>query len=113
MTKKQFFSCFYMFRLFLPAFELWEILPHHLYVFLFGDGLGHVFVHLVHELGAEVDHLVHGAVVGESPVLVAVEAVILVAASVGVGAEHLFGERHTAALANFGSILWLVLSVVL
>ena len=56
----------------LPALEQGEEALHHLDVLLAGHGGGEVFVHLVQELGAVLDHLVHGAVIGRGSSLIIV-----------------------------------------
>ena len=58
-----------------------------------GEVLAGVLVELVDELDAEVDHLLHGALLGEVAVGKAVLAVV------GIVAQHLVGQRHAAALA--------------
>ena len=78
-----------------------EIKLHLCDVFFAGDGFRQVFVHLVHELGAELDHLVHRAVLGKRSVLVAIDAIIFILASVGISAEDFIAERHAAALTEF------------
>ena len=77
-----------------PALERWEILPHHLLVLLLRHRLGHVLVHLIHELRAKVNHLLHAAVLGKRPVLVAVDAIILVLGAIGIRAFQFLRERH-------------------
>ena len=82
----------------LPTFEVGVILTKHALVLLATEILAGVLVVLLHELGAELHHLFHGEVAGEGTVLIAVDAVLLVLASVGVRAEKFWGERHSAAL---------------
>jgi hypothetical protein len=48
-----------------------------------------------------LNHLFHRTILQELAVLVAVHAVIFILTSVGVGAEHLICERHSAALTKF------------
>jgi hypothetical protein len=43
-------------------------------------------------------HLIHRAVLGELAILVAIDAIILIFASIGIGAEDFVSERHSAAL---------------
>ena len=97
----------------LPPFQHWEILPHHVLVFVAGHGLGHVLVHFVNELRAELDHLVHRAVLGELAILVAIYAIVFVLASVGIGAEDFIGERHSAALTEFHFVFHILRSKLL
>ena len=86
-----------------PPLQLWEVAAHHLFVFFAGQGFGHLLVHLVDKLGAVLNHFFHGAVLQEFAFLVAIAAVVLVDASVGVGAEVLrLHERHPTALAELG-----------
>ena len=60
-----------------------------------------MFVYLVDELGAVVDHLFHGERLGEPTVFAAVAAVVKVGGAVGVGgAVVVFGEWHGATLAK-------------
>jgi hypothetical protein len=84
-----------------PTLKRREKLPHHVLVLVLRYGLGHILVDLVDELRAELYHLVHGAIISEGTILVAIHTVILVFASVGIGAENLLGERHSAALTKF------------
>jgi hypothetical protein len=81
-----------------PALEVREILPHLPYVLFARDGLGETLVHLVHELGAMLDHFVHRAILKELPVLVAIQAIILILAAVSIGPEELLCKRHSATL---------------
>ena len=78
-----------------------EIHLHLADVFFLGDGLRKTFVHLVHKLGAVLDHLIHRAILQELPVPVAVDAVIFILASIGIGAQDFIRERHPAALTKF------------
>ncbi len=48
-----------------------------------------------------LNHLVHRALLLELAILIAVDAVIFIFASIGIGAEDFLGERHSAALAEF------------
>ena len=78
-----------------------EIHLHLADVFFLRDGRRQPFVHLVHELGAVFNHLIHCALLQELPVLITVHAVILILTPVGIGTENLLCERHSAALAKF------------
>jgi hypothetical protein len=51
--------------------------------------------------GVIPDYFIHRAFLQEFTVLIAVYAVFFVLASIGIGAEDFFCERHTAALAIF------------
>ena len=81
-----------------PTLQMRKIHLHLADVFFLGDGLRQSFVHLVHKLGAVLDHLIHRAVLQELPVLVAVDAVIFILGSIGIGAKDFIRERHPAAL---------------
>ena len=78
-----------------------EIHLHLADVFFLRDGLRQAFVYLVHKLGAVLDHLVHRALLLELAILIAVDAVIFILASIGIGTHDFLGERHSAALAEF------------
>ena len=97
----------------LPTFQVGVILTKHAFVFLLAEVLTGVLVVIFHKLCAELHHLLHSEVAGERAVFVAIDAVLLVLAAVGVGAEDLIGERHSAALAKlllfFHIDLWFVL----
>ena len=80
--------------LLLPARERREVLPQSLAVLVGGKVQAGVLVELVEELHADLYHLVHGAVLREVAVGVAVLAVV------GVVAHDLVAERHSAALAE-------------
>ena len=85
----------------LPALERREVLPQALAVLVGGEIHTRVFVELVDVLRAEVDHLLHGALLGEVAVLVAVGAVLAAQAAVGFGAAvGVAGQRHAATLAE-------------
>jgi hypothetical protein len=45
-------------------------------------------------------HLIHCAVLGELAILIAIDAIILVFASIGIGAKDFIGKRHSATLAK-------------
>lgn len=90
-----------LFSLLFPAFKHREILPHHVFVFLFCHRLWHVFVHLIDKLCTELYHLVHCAVVGKLAILITIHAVIFVFAAVGICAQNLLIQRHSAALTEF------------
>ena len=47
-----------------------------------------------------LNHLLHRTILQELPVLIAVHAIIFVLTSVGIGAEDILCERHSAALAK-------------
>ena len=84
-----------------PAFEQREVLQELLAVLVGGEVIARVLVELVDVLDAEVDHLLHGALLGEVAVFVAVCAVLAAEASVGFGATvGIAGQRHAAALAE-------------
>ena len=88
-----------------PPLELRQEVGEHLPVRLGGEGLGHLLVYLVEELGAVVNHLFEGEVLQELAVAVAVLAVVVVDLSVGiVGAVGVCGEGHAAALAELGEL---------
>ena len=78
----------------MPAFELGEVLAELLAILVGGEVHTRVLVELVDELDAEVYHLLHGAVLREVAVGVAVLAVV------GVVARDLVAEGHAAALAE-------------
>ena len=84
-----------------PALQTGIILAEHRLVFLLGEVLAGVLVELVDELGAELDHLLHGEVARERTVLEAVDAILLILRAVGIGAKDFLSERHSAALAKF------------
>ena len=53
---------------------------------------------LIDELSAELRHLLHRGVAREGSVLVAVDAIIFILRAIGIRAQHLISERHSAAL---------------
>ena len=77
-----------------------EIHLHLADVFFLRDGIRQSFVHLVHELGTVFNHLVHRAVLQESAIFEAVDAIVFILAPVGIGAKDFICERHSAALAK-------------
>jgi hypothetical protein len=81
-----------------PTFQVGEIHLHLADILFLGDGIRKAFVHLVHKLGAVLYHLIHRAVLQELPVLVAVDAVIFIPGSIGIGAKDFIRERHSATL---------------
>ena len=81
---------FSMRTLFLPTFQLGEVLAELLAVLVGGEVLAGVLVELVDELDAEVYHLLHGTVLREVAVGEAVLAVV------GIVAADLVGEGHAA-----------------
>ena len=91
-------SCLTDGQLLAPTLQVGEVLLHLADVFLFCDGLRQVFVYFVYELSAVLNHLVHCAILKELSVTIAKDAILLVLASIGVGAEYFWGERHAAAL---------------
>ena len=81
-----------------PTFQMREIHLHLADIFLLRNGLRQAFVHLVHKLGAVLDHLIHRAVLQELTIFIAVDAVIFILASIGIGAKDFIRERHSATL---------------
>ena len=75
-----------------------EVHLHLANVFFLRDGLRQALVDLVHKLGTMLYHLIHRAVLQELAVLIAIHAIILIFASIGIGAKDFIGERHSAAL---------------
>ena len=78
-----------------------EELAHLLFHLLDCKVLTGVFVYLVGELGAVVNHLLHSHILRELAVLVAVDAVIFIGRAIRICAEDFIGERHSAALTEF------------
>ena len=83
----------------LPALQLGKEAPHP----RSRVRLGHARVVLGHDGRAEIDHLLHGAVLGKGSVLIAVGAVVGIGRAVLLGAQLLrsAGEGHAAALTKF------------
>ncbi len=84
-----------------PPFQVREIHFHLADILLPGDGLRHTLFDLIDKLSAMLNHLVHRAVLQELAVLVAIDAIVLILTAVGIGAEQILGERHSAALTKF------------
>ena len=76
---------------------------HHLNILFLRHGFGHFLVDFIEMLRTEFNHLIHGAVASEGSILIAVDAVIFVFASIGIGAENFLCERHPAALTELHS----------
>ena len=75
-----------MLSAFLPTLELGEVLAELLAVLVGGEVHTRVLVELVDELDAEVYHLLHGAVLRELTLFIAILAVLGVEAAIGIGA---------------------------
>ena len=102
----QIFLCFFL--EYLPSLQHREEPPHHLFIFLLGYGFGHLLVELVHELGTVFDHFLHGEVLQELAVMVAVRAIFKIGAAVGIGpAVFNLRHRHPATLAELGELPFL------
>ena len=69
-----------------PAFKHREETAHHIFVLFLGHWFRHHLVHFVHELGAVVNHLFHGAHLQELASLKTVLAIVEIDAAVGVAA---------------------------
>ena len=80
---------------------MWEELAHLLFHLFDSEILTGVPVYLVGELSAVVDHLLHCHVLRELAVFVAVDAVILIWCTIGIRADDIICERHSAALTKF------------
>lgn len=84
-----------------PALEGWIKLAQYFLVFAAGELLAGVFVVFVYKHRAILYHFFHGEVARKGSVLIAVDAVVLALAAVGVSTQNLFGKRHSAALTKF------------
>ena len=72
--------------LFLPTFKSREKQPHHSLILFHRHRFRHILIHFIHELRAEVYHLLHRAIICERTVFVAVYAIVFVLSPVCVGA---------------------------
>ena len=84
-----------------PALERREILAEFHLVLFAGKALAGILVEFFYKLRTEFDHLFHREVTGEGAVLVAVDAVFVTLAAIGVRAQDFRRKRHSAALTKF------------
>lgn len=80
---------------------MWEEPAHHFLCLFLCQVLSRLPVDFLGEPGAVVYHLLHGHVLRELALLVAVDAVVFIGCAVGIRAEDFTGERHSAALTEF------------
>ena len=80
-------------------------LAQYFLVFAAGELLAGVFVVFVYKHRAILYHFFHGEIARKGSVHIAVDAVVLALAAVGVSTQDLFGKRHSAALTKF-LLLW-------
>ena len=87
---------------FLPAFQLRKLLLHHRNSFFFSNFLLRVFIEFFYKLGTMFYHFLHGAVLREFTLLIAVSTIICTEATVSICSSYFIGcERHSATLAKF------------
>ena len=80
---------------------MWEEPAHLLFHLFDSEILTGIPVYLVGKLSAVIYHLLHCHVLRELSGFVAVNTVILVLCDVGIRAEYIICERHSAALTEF------------
>jgi hypothetical protein len=85
----------------LPTFQARIKLAKHVLILLAIERFSSVFVVLVYILRAEFHHFLHREVAREGSILVAIDAILLILAAIGIGAEQFICERHAAALTKF------------
>ena len=89
------------FILLLPAFERRKELPHLLLCLLGCQIPARFLVYLIGKLRAELYHLAHVKVLGEFPLLVAIDAVVFIRITIGIRPFVGIIKRHTATLTKF------------
>jgi len=58
-------------------------------------------VYFISESGAEINHLLHSYVLREFAVFIAIDAVVIITATIGVRTFVIVGKRHSATLTEF------------